>query len=166
MTIQSMATASLHSTTDCRRPFFGCPSYEDYFPAIEYASYDAFLNAEGEPVKSEPRTRVVILNRRANRPQEETQGSFVLKIYHYPLLPRIRTGLRISKAEQEFHSLYYLNQQGLPAAEPVAFGVERTYLGFVRSCFVITGIVEGAINLSRWRSECARQQPPNTEQNH
>jgi tRNA A-37 threonylcarbamoyl transferase component Bud32 len=92
--------------------------------------------------------------------------SFVLKIYHYPLLPRIRTGLRISKAEQEFNSLRYLNQQGLPAAEPVAFGVERTQLGFVRSCFVITGFVEGAINLSRWRSECARQQPPNTEQNH
>src|SRR5262245_3153237 len=165
MTIQSMATASLHSTTDCRRPFFVCPSYEDYFPAIEYSSYDAFLNAEGEPVKSEPRTRVVILKRQANRPQEETQGSFVLKIYHYPLLPRIRTGLRISKAEQEFHSLYYLNQQGVRAAEPVAFGVERTRLGFVRSCFVITRFVEGAVNLSQWRSESNQQQLRNTGRN-
>jgi Lipopolysaccharide kinase (Kdo/WaaP) family len=166
LTIQSMATESLHPTNDRRRRFLVCQSYEDYFPAIEYASYDAFLNADGEAVKSERRTRIVLLRSRANGRQEESMRSFVLKIYHYPLLPRIRTGLRISKAEQEFNSLRYLNQQGLPAAEPVAFGVERTQLGFVRSCFVITGFVEGAINLSRWRSECARQQPPNTEQNH
>ena len=161
-----MATESLHPTTDRRRRFLVCQSYEDYFPATEYASYDAFLNADGEPVKSEPRTRVVILRRVVKGPQEESIRSFVLKIYHYPLLPRIRTGLRISKAEQEFNSLRYLNRQGVPAAEPVAFGVERTRLGFVRSCFVITGFVEGAVNLSRWRSESSQQQPPNTDENH
>ena len=166
MTIRSMATASLHPTTDRRRSFLVCQSYEGYFPASEYASYDAFLNADGEPVKSEPRTRVVILRRGANGPQKESIRSFVLKIYHYPLLPRIRTGLRISKAEQEFNSLHYLNRQGVPAAEPVAFGVERTRLGFVRSCFVITGFVEGAVNLSRWRSESSQQQPPNSGRNH
>jgi hypothetical protein len=71
--------------------------------------------------------------------------------------------LRPSKSSTD---LRYLNQQGVPAAEPVAFGVERTRLGFVRSCFVITGFVEGAVNLSRWRSESSQQQPPNTEQNH
>jgi hypothetical protein len=166
MTIQSMATASLHSTTDCSRPFFVCPSYECYFPASEYPSYDAFLNADGEPVKSERRTRIVLLRRQAKGRQEESMRSFVLKIYHYPLLPRIRTGLRISKAEHEFNSLRYLNQQGVPAAEAVAFGVERTRLGFVRSCFVITGFVEGAVNLSRWRTESSQQQPPNTDKNH
>src|SRR5262245_34346067 len=108
LTIQSMATESLHPVTDRRRRFLVCRSYRDYFPATEYASYDAFLNADGNPVKSEPRTRVVILKRRANRSQAEALSSFVLKIYRYPLLPRIRTGLRISKAEQEFHSLCYL----------------------------------------------------------
>jgi hypothetical protein len=161
-----MATESLHLTTDHRRRFLVCQSYQNYFPATEYASYDAFLHADGEPVKSEPRTRIVILRRRLTGPQKETVRSFVLKIYHYPLLPRIRTGLRISKAEQEFNSLRYLNQQGVPAAESVAFGVERTQLGFVRSCFVITGLVEGAVNLSRWRSEYAQQQPRDTDQNH
>jgi len=108
LTIQSTATESLHSTNDRRRRFFVCQSYEDYFPATEYASYDAFLNADGEPVKLESRTRVVLLERRANRQQEESIRSFVLKIYHYPLLQRIRTGFRISKAEQDFHSLCYL----------------------------------------------------------
>jgi hypothetical protein len=159
-----MATESLYPTTDRRRRFLVCQSYADYFPAIEYSSYDAFLNADGEPVKSEPRTRVVILRRVANRPQKESIRSFVLKIYHYPLLPRIRTGLRISKAEQEFNSLRYLNRQGVPAAQPVAFGVERTRLGFVRSCFVITGFVEGDVNLSRWRSESSQPQSPHTGQ--
>src|SRR5262245_8375103 len=102
-----MATESLHPTNDRRWRFLVCQSYEEYFPAIEYASYDAFLNADGEPVKSERRTRIVLLRRRANGRQEELMRSFVLKIYHYPLLPRIRTGLRISKAEQEFDSLRY-----------------------------------------------------------
>jgi hypothetical protein len=161
-----MVTESLRSTIDRRRRFLVCQSDEDCFPASEYASYDAFLNADGEPAKSEPRTRIVILRRRANGPREEAIRSFVLKIYHYPLLPRIRTGFRISKAEQEFNSLRYLNRQGVPAAESVAFGVERTRLGFVRSCFVITGLIEGAVNLSRWRSESSQQHPPNTDENH
>src|SRR5215475_8656853 len=109
MAIQSMAAESLQSTTDRWRRFFVCQSYADYFPATKYVSYDAFLNADGNPVKSEPRTRVVILQRRAHRSQAEELSSFVLKIYRYPLLPRIRTGFRMSKAEQEFHSLCYLN---------------------------------------------------------
>src|SRR5215813_6910234 len=103
-----VATESLHPSTDRRRRFLVRWSYEDYFPATEYASYDAFLNTDGNPVKSESRTEVVLLQRRANRQQEESIRSFVLKIYHYPLLQRIRTGFRISKAEQDFHSLCYL----------------------------------------------------------
>ena len=63
MAIQSMAAKSLQSTTDRGRRFLVRRSFEDYFPATEYAGYDAFLNADGEPVKSEPRTRIVILRR-------------------------------------------------------------------------------------------------------
>ena len=115
-----------------------CPSYQDYFPADEYSGYDAFLNVDGEAIKTERRTRVVKLRRVVNGQQEASSRSFVLKVYRYPLLPRIRTGLHCSKAEQEFNSLGYLNRLGVPAAEPVAFGAERTRLGFVRSCFIIT----------------------------
>src|SRR5262249_7210736 len=67
LTIQSTATESLHSTHHGRRGFFACQFYEDYFPATEYASYDAFLNADGEPVKLESRTRVVLLQRRDSK---------------------------------------------------------------------------------------------------
>ncbi|HEU4346113.1 MAG TPA: lipopolysaccharide kinase InaA family protein [Candidatus Binatia bacterium] len=129
--------------------------YRSYFPAAESPGYDAFLNADGDPVKSEPRTRIVIMHRQAAGTWEKTMRSFVLKIYRYPFLPRLRTGFRISKAEREFNSLRYINEQGVRAGDPVAFGVERTRLGFVRSCFVITSFVEGAINLSQWRSESA-----------
>ena len=159
-----MATESPQSASDRRRRFSVRASYECYFPGSEYPSYDAFLNADGEPVKSEPRTRIVILRRPRSRSQDEAVRSFVLKIYHYPLLPRIRTGLRISKAEQEFNSLLYLNQRGVSATEAVAFGVERTRLGFVRSCFVITGFVEGAVNLSQWRAESTSR--THAHQNH
>jgi hypothetical protein len=103
-----MPTESLHPVTDRRRRFLVRRSYEDYFPATEYASYDAFLNTDGNPVKSEPRTRVVRLRRRVNGPQEAATRWSVLKTCHYPLRPRIRTGLRISKGEQVFNSLRYL----------------------------------------------------------
>ena len=159
-----MATELPRPARDRRRRFLVHPSYECYFPASEYPNYDAFLNSEGETVKSEPRTRIVIVRRRSSAKPKEAIRSFVLKVYHYPLLPRIRTGLRISKAEQEFNSLQYLNQQGVSAAEAVAFGAKRTRLGFVRSCFVITDFVEGSVNLSTWRSKLTPPQP--VRQNH
>ena len=149
-----------------RQRVFIAEAYEGHFPNADYPDYDAFLAAQGESIKSEPRTRVALLRRRKNASPEPTTHSFVLKIYRYPLLPRIRTGFRISKAEQEFNSLRYVNEQGVAAAEPVAFGVERTRLGFVRSCFVITSFVEGAVNLSRWRSANAQNKLPAEEMNH
>jgi hypothetical protein len=157
---------SVTRTTDPRRRVLVCQAYESYFPTPEYPDYDAFLIADGEPIKSEPRTRVVLLRRRENEPRKPTTRSFVLKIYRYPLLPRIRTGLRISKAEQEFNSLLYINRQGVPAAEPVAFGVHRTQLGFVCSCFIITSFVEGTVNLSQWRSDSAIDKDRRAELTH
>lgn len=166
MAMQYAATRSQHQSTVRRRRFLVRESYEPYFSAAENPGYDAFIDAHGDSVKSEPRTRIVILHRQAIGRREKTTRSFVLKIYRYPFLPRIRTGFRMSKAEREFNGLDYINQQGVPAAVPVAFGVERTRLGFVRSCFVITGFVEGAINLSQWRSESAHQKHVDSAQNH
>ena len=37
---------------------------------------------------------------------------------------------------------------GIGAAQPVGYGVERTALVFVRSCFIITQFVDDSINLS------------------
>lgn len=137
------------------KQLFFSPAFQHYFPVGEFGAYDAFLNVEGERVKSERRTRVVTFQRRPQGPQDAAQRAFVLKIYHYPFLPSIRTGFQRSKAEREYLGLNYLKQQGLAAAEPVAFGSARTWLGLVQSCFVITDFVEETINLSQWRAESA-----------
>lgn len=121
-----------------------------YFPARDFPNYDAFLKLVGETVKQEHRTRVILVHRRALSDAGQQSCSFIVKIQRYPFLQGIRTGFRISKAENEFKSLLYLKQLGVSAVEPVAFGAERTALGLVRSCFIITRYLEGAINLAEW----------------
>lgn len=121
--------------------------FAPYFSPDEFPSYAAFFRAQGQNIKVERRTRVAILPPRQNLRAEATK-TFVLKTYAYPFLPRIRTGLHISKAEQEFNGLLHLSNLGIPAVEPVAFGTERTRLGFVRSCFLITVFVDGTANLT------------------
>ena len=123
----------------------------EFFPRGEFNTYDAFVTATGECLKSEPRTHVVRLERR--RPDTEKPERFVVKEYYYPWLPRIRTWLRHSKAEHEFRSLIEVAKLGLLAAEPVAFGTRRTLLGHVRSCFIITRYVENSLTLEQWTEE-------------
>jgi len=127
--------------------------YEHSFPRAEFSNYDAFLAAAGEVFKSEFRTKIVIIRRSTDKADGGTPHSFVLKIYYYPPIPGIRTGLQRSKAEREFYGLRFLAGHGVPTVEPVAFGVERTRLGFVRSCFVVTRLLDDSVNLAQWRSE-------------
>ena len=128
-----------------RKPFL-----EIFSPSV-FNSYDAFVTASGECLKSEPRTSVVLLERR--RPGAETPERFIVKEYYYPVLPRMRTWLRHSKAEHEFRSLLEVAELGVQAAEPVAFGARRTPFGFVRSCFIVTCYVENALTLEQWAKE-------------
>ena len=90
--------------------------FAPYFPAAEFHDYAAFLDRRGMDLKTERRTRVVLLRRRAIVEEAEETRSFILKEYRYPLIPRIRTGLSISKAEQEFDSLLYLGCLDIQAA--------------------------------------------------
>lgn len=124
--------------------------YSEFFPRAEFGGYGAFVAASGKVLKSERRTRVVILRRHAGAEPLRQERRFVCKEYRYPWLPRIRTWLRISKAEHEFNSLGQVAALGLACAEPVACGAQRTVLGFVRSCFVVTGFVEDSVTLKDW----------------
>ena len=133
-----------------------------YFPAAEFPDYSDFVKIAGQMVKQDHRTRVVLVYRRAGDGAEKSSCAFIVKSHRYPVVPRIRTGFRISKAENEFKSLLYLNQLGVAAVEPVAYGAERTRLGFVRSCFIITRYLEATINLEDWHylnvdNEAAKQ---------
>lgn len=141
------------ASSNTSKQLFFSEAYRHYFPAIEFGGYDSFLNAKGDSVKAERRTNVIVVQLRPNGSQDEAEHAFVLKIYYYPFFPSIRTGFQRSKAEREFRSLRYLKQEGLAAADPVAFGSARTRLGLVQSCFVITDFVAGTVNLAQWRTE-------------
>jgi hypothetical protein len=130
------------------RGFVVRQQFAPYFSPDEFPTYAAFFQSPGQTIKVERRTRVAIIPPREDPRHAGAGKTFVLKTYAYPFLPRIRTGFRISKAEQEFNGLLQLSKLGIPAVEPVAFGTERTRLGFVRSCFLITVFVDGAANLT------------------
>jgi hypothetical protein len=119
-----------------------------YFPTSRFPDYRALFGAAGEAIKTEARTRVALLTARAREERPDDAKAFVLKCYSYPFLPRIRTGFSTAKAEREFKNLLTLGRYGVLAVEPVAFGVERTRVGFVRSCFLITRFVEASENLT------------------
>jgi hypothetical protein len=126
-------------------------AFAHYFPIGAFGDYSDFVKSTGTCLKAEPRTRVTLLCQQGTGPAGGTSRDFVLKTYHYPFFPRFRTGFRISKAEQEYNALLNLARLGIPAAEPVAFGVEKTLFGFVRSCFLMTVYVGKTSNLSSHR---------------
>ena len=129
-----------------------------YFPAAEFPHYGAFLTARGKALKEERRTFITIIQRPAQGSSNENASCFVLKVYKYPFLPRLRTGFQMAKAEREFAALRHLNEIGIGAAPPVGCGVERTALGFVRSCFIITRLLDDTINLAQRCAELKRQE--------
>jgi hypothetical protein len=133
--------------------FFLSEQFAEFFPLCDFDSYNAFVEAPGDCIKSEPRTRVVMLERHRADAVDDRPERFIFKEYYYPLLPRVRTWLRHSKAEHEFRSLLEVTSHGIKAAEAVAFGTRRTPLGCVRSCFIITRYVENSYTLEQWIKE-------------
>jgi len=131
-----------------RASFFAVrETFADCFPRDEFGDYRDFVDSPGECLKAEPRTNVTLLFHQGHGPAGDTSRNFVLKTYHYPFFPRIRTGFRIPKAEREFNALLKLFRMGVPVVEPVAFGVEKTLFGLVRSCFLLTVYVGETSNL-------------------
>ena len=80
-------------------------------------------------------------------------SSVYIKRYHYPRWrQRFRGMLRgtffgMSRARSEYRALTRMRALGIQAVRPVAFGERRTG-HFVRSCFLITEAVPGAMALS------------------
>ena len=124
--------------------------FADYFPAAEFSHYNAFLTAGGDTLKRERRTRITVLKRARGPASGGEPAVFVLKVYRYPFIARIRTALQISKAKREYDGLRHLRELGIDAAQAAGYGVERDVLGLVRSCFIITRWVENSTTLFRW----------------
>lgn len=156
--VTQMSDVSTGRTKWRRRRYQIAEAFADYFPPTEFPDYGAFLTAGGDAMKRERRTRVAIIRRGRRGVPADGISSFVLKVYRYPFIQGIRTGFQISKAQREFDSLRYLNRIGVGAAQAVGYGAERTSLGFVRSCFIITRFVDDSIDLSQWYAEAIHQE--------
>jgi len=129
-----------------REPFFGD------FPGGRFATYGDFLAAQGEVLKAEARSRVILLRGSGAGDPAEPSRAFVLKVYRYPAARALRTLFRRSRGEQEFRNLLHLRALGVPTVEAVAWGVERNAWGMVRSSFVVTRYMEGCLDLKGWQN--------------
>lgn len=154
----SDASTAFGPTKSPRSRYQIAKGFSDYFPVAEFPHYGAFLTARGNSLKRERRTLITVIQRPRQGSPVDGVPSFVLKVYKYPFFPRLRTAFQISKAEREFDSIRYLNGIGMGAAQAVGYGVERTSLGLVRSCFIITRLIDDSINLSQWYAELKRQE--------
>ncbi|MCK5194309.1 MAG: hypothetical protein KAQ71_10890 [Desulfobulbaceae bacterium] len=111
--------------------------------------YRKLLSHHGQVIKEESRTRIVLL-RSANKRKHGRSSPYVLKVYRYMHVYRLRTWWRIPKAKREYWNLRRFMTLGIPAVQPVGFSVEKGRTGMIRSCFLITRLVEDAVDLSTW----------------
>jgi hypothetical protein len=126
------------------------PESMGLFPESAFPDYQSFVHLEGELLKDEPRTRIILAGR---APVGQAPQRLILKLYRYPQLAALRTWIRRPKAEQEYLGLLSLREMGAPAVEPLGYGVERARLKRVRSCFLLTRFLAGATALA----QCIRQ---------
>ena len=126
------------------------PFLED-FSAARFANMGDFLAAQGKVIKQDHRSGVILLEGPGGGRPADPSRAFVLKVYRYRSGRAVRTLLRRSRGENEFLNLLHLRALGVPAVEPVAWGVERNLWGMVRSSFVITRFVEGCEDLRSWQ---------------
>lgn len=120
-------------------------------------SVSAALGCAGDALAAWSRTSDTI---RVDLPEEE--AALYVKRYHYPRWKhRIRamfrgTFFKPSRAKSEFRALSLMRALGIQAVRPVAYG-ERRIGHFVRSCFLITEAVPGAISLASFIMTFGRQ---------
>lgn len=130
-------------------------SYLPFFSSVfskHSEVYEKFPALNGRPIKEEKRTLVKILSRMSDNGCSEPM-SFVLKEYRYPHLTRLSTIRQMPKAEREFCGLRKCQQLGVPTAQPVGFGTRMGRCGTFPASFVITRLVENAVDFRTWLEE-------------
>lgn len=134
-------TCYLHLDDSFVRDFPPSGDVDDY--------YRKFATHSGQALKEESRTRIILL-RSSKKRGHERLSPYVLKVYRYMHVYSLRTLWRIPKAEREYWNLRRFMTLGIPAVEPVGFGVEKGRTGITRSCFLITRLVEDSVDLRTW----------------
>jgi tRNA A-37 threonylcarbamoyl transferase component Bud32 len=112
-------------------------------------TYYDFIALQGTLLKNERHTKILrIMDWPGSGETEPVE--VILKWYSYSPLTRLRTLYAHSKAQRDFDGLHLCRNLGVPVVQPVAWGVERWPAGMVRSCFLITRYVGGAVTLRDW----------------
>ncbi len=123
------------------------PPFRDPLHRAGLDSVRAVLGCPGDRLAAWSRTTDTIWQRLPG-----SAGSVYIKRYHFPRwLQRIRgmfrgTFFMANRARSEFRALAAMRRLGIQAVRPISFG-ERRILRFVRSCFLITEAVPGAMPL-------------------
>lgn len=126
------------------------PFARDFPPLSDVDDYyHSLLSHDGQVLKEESRTRILLLRSLKKRGGERPHP-YVIKVYRYMHVYSLRTWWRIPKAEREYWNLRRFMTLGIPAVEPAGFGVEKGRAGMTRSCFLITRLVENATDLRTW----------------
>ena len=141
MKILNGKTCSLNLDDPFVRDFPPLSDVDDY--------YHSLLSHDGQALKEESRTRILLL-RSSQKRGGERPHPYVVKVYRYMHVYSLRTWWRIPKAEREYRNLRRFMTLGIPAVEPMGFGVEKGWGGMTRSCLLITRLVEDATDLRTW----------------
>lgn len=129
--------------------------YVPHFSAVTAHDdgYHRLLSQSDSILKDERMTSVMLLSRSSEERHGE-RSRFVLKVYRFPGIAALGTLMRTSIAEREYRGLRQCRTLDIPAARPVGFGIEKGIGRTLRSCFVITGLVENSVDLRAWLKQC------------
>ena len=124
-------------------------SFARAFPPDRLSKYEDFLQLPGVSLKREGHRNI----RQISAPvanDSEAGATFILKEYPYSMVRRLRSWHRIATSQREFNALVFCREHGIPAVEPVGFGVQRSLILSVKSCFLITVYAAGYMPLRDW----------------
>lgn len=142
------------------------PAYRDALRSVGLDGTEGVLRRVGDLLAAWSRSTDTIRVDLASR-----RFAVYVKRYHYPRWShRLRGTLRgtffgSSRARAEYVGLLRMRRLGMGVVRPIAFG-ERRVGHFVRSCWLITEAVPGAISLDRFaRNHIGRPPTPVTVRN-
>ncbi len=127
------------------------PHYQDLFDPAELTSFDAYLNQNGESIKSETRTQI--------RKVTVEGTAYAIKVYRYPQLTGFRTWHFASKAQREYHALARCESLNVNALKPVGYSVSRNRLGFIKECCLMTQWEDDKLTFRDWLTDVYQKRP-------
>ncbi len=137
------------------------PAFEAYYSPFDNGveSIGRILARGSDLIKEEHGTMVT----RAERHSEGSASpsrTFVLKVHSFGALASWHQRLAEPISEREFHNLYCCRALGVPTVGPVGYGVQRSFTGRVKSCFLLTEWAARKVDMRAWLRQANERQLP------